>query len=100
MQILKHIILLNATLILSLLLHAQSPTMVIPTSRKNISKILFNKSGSHVYYSNSGLITSLNIGAKEISNVFKHTWTVSDFSISTDDKYLYSSVEKSKYWRN
>jgi len=94
----KHISLLSTVMILSLLLHAQSPTMVIPTSRKNISKILFNKSGSHVYYSISGLITSLNIGAKEISNVFKHTWTVRDFSISTDDKYLYSSDGKIQVW--
>ena len=98
MKISKYITLLSAALGLGLFLSAQTPFKVIPTNRKNISKILFDGSGNNAYYSSSTTIYNVNVGIANINPLCKHSWVVSDFSISHDGKYIYSADGRIQIW--
>lgn len=91
-------VLLTSALALSLLVRAQTPEMVLQTGKKNISKILFNSLGTQVYFSCSSSIYSLMIGAAKLSDEYKHVWNVRDFSISPDNKTIYSTDGKTQVW--
>ena len=98
MRSLKHYLILTIVLVSNVFADAQKPWMVIPTYKTNISKIVFNKSGSQVYFSSSSTIYSLIIGARKMSTEFDHVWNVHDFSISNDDNFIYSTDGKIQVW--
>ena len=94
----KHFTLLSVALVLSILLPAQTPLKVIPTNKNNISKILFDHSGNNVYYNSNTTIFRVNMGVKNLTYYYTNKWNVRDFSISYDDKYIYSTDGKIQIW--
>jgi len=83
---------------LSFCADAQEPYKIIPTNKKGISKILFNAAGDQLFISAATKIYRLGVKTEKISTEYEHEWNVVDFSVSADDKRLFSTDGYIQLW--